>query len=77
LAEVQLTRSTLRFGSDSIAEQITELANRATRRAGDRMYHALAPVLGESGAKHLRSLGFEPIPDDDEDAQPVTGYYER
>jgi hypothetical protein len=65
LAEIHLTRSALRFGSDSIAEQIMELSNQATRRAGDKMYQALAPVLGESGAKHLQSLGFEPMPDDE------------
>ena len=42
------------------------LAQRATRRAGDRMYHALAPVID---AAQLETLGYEPIPDDDPDAE--------
>jgi hypothetical protein len=74
LAEVNLTRSALRFGSDSIAQQIMELSNLATRRAGDKMYQALAPVLGEGGAKHLESLGFERMPDDEPE---VTEIFER
>jgi hypothetical protein len=74
LAGVNLTRSALRFGSDSIAQQIMELSNLATRRAGDKMYQALAPVLGESGTKHLQSLGFEPMPDDEPH---VTEIFER
>jgi hypothetical protein len=75
LAEIELSRSALRFGSDAIAQQILDLSDRATRRAGDKMYHTLAPVLGDSGAKHLQSLGFEPMPEDDE--QHVTKLYER
>lgn len=77
LSQLRLTRSALRFGADAIAQQIMELADRATRRAGDRMYHTLAPVLGESGAKHLRSLGYEALPVDDGDAGSLSGYRER
>ncbi|WP_158886464.1 YbaB/EbfC family nucleoid-associated protein [Amycolatopsis anabasis] len=74
LTSVKLTPLALRSGAEAVAEQIMHLANRATRRAGDQMYHALAPVLGPSGEKHLRSLGYEPIPEDDEDAPPMPGY---
>ncbi|MGW4525815.1 YbaB/EbfC family DNA-binding protein [Amycolatopsis sp. NPDC004378] len=65
LTSVTIHRSALRHGSSVVADQILELAQRATRRAGDRMYHALAPVL-EPG--QLETLGYEPIPDDDPDA---------
>jgi hypothetical protein len=69
LTNVQLTPLALRGGADAVAAQIMELANRATRRAGDRMYRTLAPVLGPSGEKHLKSLGYEPI-DEDDDVMP-------
>lgn len=75
LTGIELTRSALRFGPDAIAAQIMELANRATRRAGERMYNTLAPVLGKDDP-NLKSLGYEPIPPDDVDAEPVTGYRE-
>jgi hypothetical protein len=77
LTDVRLTRAALRGGAEGIAKQIVELAGRATRRAGDRMYHTMAPVLGRGGEQHLRSLGFEPLPDDDEDAAPLSGYHGR
>ncbi|PRX43612.1 hypothetical protein B0I33_11472 [Prauserella shujinwangii] len=67
LTDVRLTSAALRGGSEAVARQIVELADRATRRAGDRMYRALAPVLGPEGETHLTRLGYEPLPDDDED----------
>ncbi|SEF36513.1 hypothetical protein SAMN05421837_110268 [Amycolatopsis pretoriensis] len=65
LTGVTIHRSALRHGSAVLADQILELAQRATRRAGDKMYHALAPVVD---ASQLEVLGYEPIPDDDPDA---------
>lgn len=65
LTGLTIHRSALRHGSSVIADQILELAQRATRRAGDKMYHALAPVLP---AEQLETLGYEAIPDDDPDA---------
>lgn len=65
LTGLTIHRSALRQGSAVLADQIFELAQRATRRAGDKMYHALAPVLP---AEQLETLGYEPIPDDDPDA---------
>ncbi|MFJ7218644.1 YbaB/EbfC family DNA-binding protein [Amycolatopsis sp. NPDC098790] len=65
LTGVTIHRSALRHGSTVLADQILELAQRATRRAGDKMYHALAPVVD---ASQLEVLGYEPIPDDDPDA---------
>ncbi|WP_410673133.1 YbaB/EbfC family DNA-binding protein [Amycolatopsis sp. cmx-4-68] len=65
LTSVTIHRSALRHGSAVIADQILELAQRATRRAGDKMYHALSPVVD---AAQLETLGYEPIPDDDPDA---------
>jgi hypothetical protein len=53
-----------------LARNITALADRATRRAGSTMYKTLAPVLGERGEKHLESLGYVPV-DDEEDAVQV------
>ncbi|MFJ1762940.1 YbaB/EbfC family DNA-binding protein [Amycolatopsis sp. NPDC088138] len=69
LTGLTIHRSALRHGSSVIADQILELAQRATRRAGDRMYHALAPVVD---AAQLETLGYEPIPDDDPDAESVS-----
>jgi hypothetical protein len=65
LTGVKIHRSALRHGSAVLADQILELAQRATRRAGDKMYHALAPVVD---AEQLETLGYEPIPEDDPDA---------
>lgn len=73
LSEVQLSSRALRSGSEAVAEQIMGLAARATRRAGDQMYHALAPVLGPGAQQRLASLGYEPIPEDDEDAPGMDG----
>ncbi len=69
LTGLTIHRSTLRHGSAVLADQIIELAQRATRRAGDKMYHALAPVVD---ASQLEVLGYEPIPDDDPDAETYT-----
>jgi hypothetical protein len=66
LTGVTIHRSALRHGSAVIADRIFELAQRATRRAGDRMYHALAPVVD---ASQLETLGYEAIPDDDPDTE--------
>ena len=66
LTGLTIHRSALRHGSAVLADRILELAQRATRRAGDRMYHALAPVVD---AEQLETLGYEPIPDDDPDAE--------
>jgi hypothetical protein len=55
---------------ETLARNITSLADRATRRAGSNMHKALAPVLGERGEKHLESLGYVPV-DDEEDAAEV------
>ena len=69
LTGLTIHRSALRHGSSVIADQILELAQRATRRAGDKMYHALAPVVD---AEQLETLGYEPIPDDDPDTESVS-----
>ncbi|MBK1789236.1 YbaB/EbfC family nucleoid-associated protein [Prauserella cavernicola] len=68
LTDVTLTHAALRSGTDAVARQIVELANKATRRAGDRMYRALSPVLGPGSDQQLASLGYEPLPDDEDDA---------
>jgi len=69
LTGLTIHRAALRHGSAVLADQIFELAQCATRRAGDRMYHALAPVVD---ASQLETLGYEPIPDDDPDAETYT-----
>ncbi|EOD67420.1 hypothetical protein [Amycolatopsis vancoresmycina] len=66
LTGVTIHRSELRHGSAVLADRIFELAQRATRRAGDRMYHALSSAVD---ASQLETLGYEPIPDDDPDAE--------
>ncbi|EHR59822.1 YbaB/EbfC family nucleoid-associated protein [Saccharomonospora cyanea] len=73
LTGVRLTHAALRSGTDALAQQILALAHTATRRAGDRMYRALSPVLGPDGDATLASLGYEPLPDDEEDDYPVLG----
>lgn len=67
LTNVRVSPAALRAGSDAIAQQILDLAERATRRAGDAMYRALAPVLGPDGDRQLASLGYEPVPDEELD----------
>ncbi|OLR90505.1 hypothetical protein [Actinokineospora bangkokensis] len=66
LSEVALTPAALRAGAEALAAQITHLAGLATRRAGATMHATLAPVLGPEGERHLASLGYQPL-DDDED----------
>ncbi|TLW90583.1 YbaB/EbfC family DNA-binding protein [Saccharomonospora piscinae] len=76
LTDVRLTHAALRSGTDALAQQIMTLADTARRRAGDRMYRALSPVLGPDGDATLASLGYEPLPDtdvDDEGYSPVLG----
>lgn len=73
LTGLQLHRSALRYGSAVLADQILELAQRATRRAGDKMYQNLAPVLGADDS-NLHALGYEPLAEDDPDAEPHSGY---
>ncbi|GAB2766491.1 YbaB/EbfC family nucleoid-associated protein [Amycolatopsis magusensis] len=63
LKSVKLTPYALRSAPEVIARQIVELSNQATRRAGDRMYQTLAPALGDG---QLRSMGYEPLPDDED-----------
>lgn len=67
LTDVRLTHAAFREGTDALAQRIMELADHATRRAGDRMYRTLSPVLGPAGEKHLFRLGYEPLPDDEDD----------
>ncbi len=67
LTNVRLTHAALRSGTDALAQQILALAHTATRRAGDRMYRVLSPVLGPDGDATLASLGYEPLPEDEEE----------
>jgi hypothetical protein len=69
LTGLTIHRSVLRQGSAVLADRIFELAQRATRRAGDRMYHALSAAVDR---EQLETLGYEPIPDDDPDAETYT-----
>lgn len=65
LTDVTLAPSALSADMETLARQITLLADRATRLAGGNMYKALAPVVGD---KHLESLGYVPVEDEEEDA---------
>jgi hypothetical protein len=67
LTGLTLAPAALSGDMETLARNITALADRATRRAGSNMHKALAPVLGERGEKHLESLGYVPV-DDEEDA---------
>lgn len=69
LTRVELTPTALSASVEALARQITVLAEKATKRAGDSMHKALAPVLGPTGEKHLASLGYVPIEDEDDDAE--------
>lgn len=64
LTDVRLTPEALQGGAETLARQITQLADTATRRAGDRMYRTLAPALGDGAREQLASLGYEPLPSD-------------
>ncbi|MFC4853453.1 YbaB/EbfC family nucleoid-associated protein [Actinophytocola glycyrrhizae] len=70
LTGLRLSPGAVSGDMETLARNITSLADRATRRAGSNMYKTLAPVLGERGEKHLESLGYVPV-DDDEDAAEV------
>lgn len=61
LSDVRLSPAALSADMETLARQITVLAERATRVAGGNMHKALAGVVGE---KHLESLGY--VPADDE-----------
>ena len=61
LTGVRLSAAALSAGMETLARQITALADRATRVAGGHMHKALAGVVGE---KHLESLGYVPAEDE-------------
>lgn len=65
---LRLSHGALSADAETLARHITALADRATKRAGSNMHKALAPVLGERGEKHLESLGYVLV-DDDDDAE--------
>lgn len=64
LTGLRLSPAAVSGDMETLARNITSLADRATRRAGSTMHKALSPVVGE---KHLESLGYVPV-DDEEDA---------
>lgn len=66
LTGLKLSPAAVSGDMETLARNITALADRATRRAGSTMYKTLAPVLGERGEKHLESLGYVPVDDDEE-----------
>jgi len=68
LTGLKLSPAAVSGDMEVLARNIVSLADRATRRAGSNMYKALSPVLGERGEKHLESLGYVPV-DDEEEAQ--------
>ena len=65
LTGLTLSPAALSGDMETLARNITALADRATRRAGSNMHKALAPVLGDRGEKHLESLGYVPVDDED------------
>ena len=69
LTSLTLSPAAVSGDMETLARNIVSLADRATRRAGNNMYEALSPVLGERGEKHLESLGYVPV--DDEEAVEV------
>jgi YbaB/EbfC DNA-binding family len=68
LTGLTLSPAAMSGDMETLARNIMSLADRATRRAGSNMFKALAPVLGERGEKHLESLGYVPV-DDEETAE--------
>jgi len=66
LTGLKLSPAAVSGDMETLARNIVSLADRATRRAGSNMYKALSPVLGERGEKHLESLGYVPVDDEDE-----------
>ena len=65
LTGLRLSPAAVSGDMETLARNITALADRATRLAGGNMYKALAPVLGERGEKDLASLGYVPVDDED------------
>jgi hypothetical protein len=65
LTGLRLSPAALSVDMETLARNITSLADRATRRAGSNMHKALSPVLGDRGEKHLASLGYVPVDDED------------
>jgi hypothetical protein len=65
LTGLRLSPAALSVDMETLARNITSLADRATRRAGSNMHKALSPVLGERGEKHLTSLGYVPVDDEE------------
>jgi hypothetical protein len=61
LSDVRLAPAALSADMETLARQITVLAERATRLAGGNMHKALTGVVGE---KHLESLGYVPAEDE-------------
>jgi hypothetical protein len=66
LTSLKLSPAAMSGDMETLARNIVSLADRATRRAGGNMYKALSPVLGEKGEKHLASLGYVPVDDEEE-----------
>lgn len=62
---LRLSPGAVSVDMETLARNITALVDRATRRAGSNMHKALAPVLGDRGEKHLESLGYVPVDDED------------
>lgn len=69
LTDVRLSPAALNRGPQALAQQIFDLAQRATQHAGAAMHAALSPVLGADGQQHLASLGYEPADDEQGDTQ--------
>lgn len=67
LTDLQLSPAALQVDMETLARRITSVAERATRLAGGNMHKALAPVVGD---KHLESLGYVPVEDDEADTDP-------
>ena len=66
LTDVRLSPGALSADMETLARQITVLADRATRLAGGAMHKALAPVVGE---QDLESLGYVPVEDEEPDSE--------
>ncbi|RZS36843.1 hypothetical protein EV193_10677 [Herbihabitans rhizosphaerae] len=65
---ITLTEAALAGGSTELARNISKLVERATRRAGDAVYRALAPALPAGALGELASLGYVRYDEDDGDA---------
>lgn len=66
ITNLRLSPAAVSGDMETLARNITALADRATRIAGSKMHKTLAPVLGDRGEKHLESLGYVPVDDDEE-----------